>query len=114
VTKFTRVELPQAEVASTTSNLMPYTNHIILSVKVMNGFKTVTFPIAHWQPKGKPMFFATCIIYDADVSLVALKLQRGESILVEGKFGYDVYNGISKHFILADSIKRVASNETVN
>lgn len=121
MTKFTRVEA-QPETTNNTSNLMPYTNHIVLSAKVcekpvekvLNGFKTVVFPLAHWQPKNKPMFFATCIVYDEHVSQLAMKLQKGESILIEGKFGYDNHNGVAKHFILADSIKRNVSEETDN
>jgi hypothetical protein len=112
MTKFTRVEAQPTQ--EDTNPLMPYTNKITLSTKIcdkptkkiIGSYEAVSCSIAHWQPRGKPTLFLQMLCYDSDVSKTALSLDVGKSIVVTGKLGMDIHNGVQKLFLLCDDIQK--------
>lgn len=110
-TRFVKTEV-KAEITEEAQKLTPYTNHLSLSVKVgnkpapkdMNGYQVVTFSVYHWQPRNKPNIPFTVLIYDQELQEQAMFLKQGQSLVISGKLGYDVHNGIAKLFLFVDGI----------
>lgn len=111
-TRFVKSEEAKADVEESSQKLAPYTNQCSFSVKVGNkpetksisGYQVVAFTGYHWQPKGKPQIALTILIYDEERQKQALDLKQGQSLVVSGKLGYDVHNGVAKLFLFVDTI----------
>lgn len=81
--------------------LQPYTNSCAFSGKLggvaeqkeINGYQVVIFSMAHWQPRDKPALWLTCYVYDEHLMPLVKALKKGQSVIVRGKFTYDVYEG---------------------
>jgi hypothetical protein len=112
-TRFVRSEEGKADSTEQSSNLAPYTNQCRFSVKLgenpiqkpVNGYQLVTFSACHWQPKNKPALWLACLVYDQEVQKQALLLKQGQSIVVAGKLGYDIHNGVAKLFLFVDAME---------
>jgi hypothetical protein len=111
-TQFVRTEEAKADTGEQSHKLAPYTNSCQLSVKVgntpeqktLNGYQVTTFTGYHWQPKSRPQMSLTVMVYDGDLQETAKQLTIGQSLVVSGKLGYDVHNGVAKLFLLTDSL----------
>jgi hypothetical protein len=112
-TRFVKSEEAKADVVEQTQKLAPYTNQCRFSVKLgekptqkpVNGYQLVSFSACHWQPKGKPVMWMQCLVYDERVQQTAMLLTQGQSIVISGKLGYDVHNGVAKLFLFVDTIE---------
>jgi hypothetical protein len=111
-TRFVRTEEAKADTGEQGHRLAPYTNSCQLSVKAgnspeqktLNGYQVVTFTGYHWQPKSRPQMPLTVMVYDGDLQETAKQLAIGQSLVVSGKLGYDVHNGVAKLFVFADRL----------
>lgn len=111
-TRFVKVESPKSESSEQTSTLAPYTNTCTFSIRLgenptskeLNGYRVVAFSACHWQPKGKPVMWMQCYVYDEDLQKQTLQLKQGQSFVASGKLGYDSHQGIAKLYLFIDRI----------